>query len=121
MREGQPRTSARRRGRPTRSVHRAASPARPRALLSRIARRRRIIVEAAASTYWSRGRIARLRVAVALEEREKAAVAPDIAAARDEAIGRRLARDKAALRLIIEHRDELGAIVGLATQRFVRD
>ena len=34
---------------------------------------------------------------------------------------RRPAHQKAALGLVVEHRDELGAIVGLAAQRLVRD
>src|SRR6185312_564922 len=41
--------------------------------------------------------------------------------ARKVAIVGRLARYKPALRLVTQHRDKFGAIVGLATQRFVRD
>src|SRR5262245_33573250 len=36
-------------------------------------------------------------------------------------IGSRLARDEAALRLVAQHRDELGAVVGFAAQGLVRD
>src|SRR4029077_3717073 len=36
-------------------------------------------------------------------------------------IGRTLARDEAALRLVAQHRDELGAVVGFLAQRLVRD
>src|SRR5664279_5778156 len=65
-------------------------------------------------------RIASLEVPIALEKRE-AVVAPAVVA-RNEGVGRRnLARDKAALRLIAQHRDKLGAVVGLAAQRLVRD
>src|SRR5882757_6367456 len=35
--------------------------------------------------------------------------------------GRGLARDEAALGLVAQHRDELGAVVGLGAQRLVRD
>src|SRR5262249_43750698 len=41
--------------------------------------------------------------------------------ARKVAIGGRLARYKPALRLVAQHRDKFGAIVGLATQRLVRN
>src|SRR6266481_10124819 len=58
-------------------------------------------------------RIARFGVPIALEKGAEAIVSPDIAA--------RLARHKAALGLVVQHRDELGAIVGLAAQRLVRD
>src|SRR5580704_5442136 len=66
------------------------------------------IVQAAAPT-----RIAGLGVPIALEK-----VTPDIAD-RSEGIRRRPARYKAALGLVVQHRDELGAIVGLAAQRLV--
>src|SRR6266436_1638694 len=58
-------------------------------------------------------RLARLGVPIALEKGAEAIVTPDIAA--------QLARHKAALGLVVQHRDELGAIVGLAAQRLVRD
>src|SRR6266436_5404702 len=67
----------------------------------------RIIVLAGARTC-----IARLRVPVALEEEAEAAVAP--VAARNGDIEARPARHEAALGLVVQHRDELGAIVGLA-------
>jgi hypothetical protein len=51
-------------------------------------------------------RIARWGVPIALEKEAGAFVAPDIVA--------RLARHEAALGLVVQHRDELGAIVGLA-------
>src|SRR5260370_4822967 len=56
-------------------------------------------------------RIARLGVPIALEKGADAIVAPDIAA--------RLPRPKAALGLVVQHRDELAAIVGLAAQRLL--
>src|SRR6185312_9397772 len=40
---------------------------------------------------------------------------------RDRIFGRGLARDKAALRLVVQHRDELGAVIGFFAQRLVRD
>src|ERR1700704_2269789 len=55
-----------------------------------------------------------------LEKGPRAVVVPEIAAG-SESIGRRLARDEAALRLVAQYRDKLGAIVGLAAQRLVRD
>src|ERR1700716_2341400 len=64
-------------------------------------------------------RIASLRVRIALEKEAEAVVAPGIAA-RNEDIGRRLARHEAALGLVVQHRDELGAIVGLVAQRLLR-
>src|SRR5664279_5359642 len=64
-------------------------------------------------------RIASLEVPIALEKRE-AVVAPAVVA-RNADVGRRLARYKAALGLIAQHRDKLGAVVGLAAQRLVRD
>src|SRR6202163_3931165 len=65
-------------------------------------------------------RIASLRVRIALEKEAEAAVAPGVAA-RNGDIDRRPARHEAALGLVVQHRDELGAIVGLAAQRLVRD
>src|SRR5437879_538737 len=59
-----------------------------------------------------------LRVPTAAENGAEA-VARRVVAGND--VGRRLARDEAALRLVAQHRDELGAIVGLGAQRFVRD
>ncbi len=41
--------------------------------------------------------------------------------ARDARVGRGRARDEAALRLVAQHRDEFGAIIGFGTQRLVRD
>src|SRR5665213_4377283 len=49
-----------------------------------------------------------------------AVVVPDVVA-RYEGFGRRFARYEAPLRLIAQHRDKLGAIVGLGAQRLVRD
>src|SRR6266404_8035675 len=71
-----------------------------------------IIVLAAAPT-----RIASLGIPIGLEKRP---VAPEVAA-RNGDISRRPARHKAALGLVVQHRDELGAMVGLAAQRLVRD
>src|SRR6185503_4276392 len=63
-------------------------------------------------------RIDGLRVPTGLEERVEAVVG----GACDEDIGRGgLARDEAALRLIAQNRNELGAIVGLFAQRLIRD
>src|SRR5262249_55630283 len=78
--------------------------------------RRRLlrIVRAAPPT-----RIAILGVPIALEE-GAAVVAPEIVA-RNEVIGRGLTRYEAALGLVAQHRDKLGAIVGLGAQRLVRD
>src|SRR6516165_187408 len=72
----------------------------------------RLIVVAGALTP-----IGRLGVPVALEKEAEAVVAP-IVATRDDC---RPAHQEAALGLVVEHRDELGAIVGLAAQRLVRD
>src|SRR3954470_14685966 len=44
-----------------------------------------------------------------------------VTAVRNSEIGRGLARYESALRLIAQHCDELGAIIGLAAQRLVRD
>ena len=55
-----------------------------------------------------------------LEKRPRVFVAPVVAAVNGDII-RRQARHEAALRLVVQHRDELGAIVGLAAQRLVRD
>jgi hypothetical protein len=64
------------------------------------------------------GRICGLGGRIGLEKEAEEAVALD-ATVRDEDIGRGrgFARYEAALRLIAQHRDELGAIVGLAAQR----
>src|SRR5450759_5420406 len=64
-------------------------------------------------------RSASLEVPIALEKRETVVV-PDVVA-RNEGIGRRLARYEATLGLIAQHRDKLGSVVGLAAQRLVRD
>jgi len=70
-----------------------------------------------------------LGVPIRLEKEAEAVVAPIVAAcdgdidrrpARHD-IDRRPARRKAALGLVVQHRDKLGAIVGLAVQRLVRD
>src|SRR5215831_19099083 len=76
------------------------------------ARLHRLIVLAGART-----RIPGLGVPIALEKGAEALVAP-VVAARDD---RRPARLETALGLVVQHRDELGAIVGLAAQRLVRD
>jgi hypothetical protein len=60
-----------------------------------------------------------LGVPIALEKEAEAFVTP-IVAARNGDIDRRLAHQEAALGLVVEHRDELDAIVGLAAQRLVR-
>ena len=70
----------------------------------------RLIVLAGAPT-----RIGRLGVPIALEKEAEAVVA------RNGDIDRRPAHQEAALGLLVEHRDELGALVGLAAQRLVRD
>src|SRR6516164_3597474 len=75
----------------------------------------RLIVSSGART-----RIGRLGVPVALEKEAEAVVAP-VVAARNGDIDRRPAHQEAALGLVAEHRDELGAIIGLAAQRLVRD
>ena len=49
--------------------------------------------------------------------KKEAGVAPDVVARK---VGR-LARYKPALRLVAQHRDKFGAIIGLATQRLVRN
>src|SRR4029453_9434076 len=64
-------------------------------------------------------RIAGLDVPIALEKRE-AGVAPEVVARKVDA-GARPARYKPALRLVAQHRDKFGAIVGLAAQRLRRD
>ena len=51
---------------------------------------------------------------------QKAVFAP-VVAARNGDTNRRPAHQEAALGLVVEHRDELGAIVGLAAERLVRD
>src|SRR6516165_9702181 len=68
----------------------------------------RLIVLAGART-----RIGRLGVPIAWEEEAEAVVAP-VVAARNGDIDRRPAHQEAALGLVVEHRNELGAIVGLA-------
>ena len=68
----------------------------------------RLIVLAGARTC-----IARLGVPIALEKEAEAVVAP-VVAARNGDIDARPARHEAALGLVVQHRDELGAIVGLA-------
>ena len=55
---------------------------------------------------------------IALKKEPEAAVVPDVVA-RNEGIGRRLARYEATLGLIAQHRDKLGAIVCLGAQRLV--
>src|SRR5262249_20184537 len=61
--------------------------------------------------------IGRLGVPVALEKKAEAPVV----AARNADIDRRPAHQETTLGLVVEHRDELGVIVGLAAQRLVRD
>src|SRR2546421_8132583 len=56
---------------------------------------------------------------VPAREKAEAVVARDAVARHD--LGRRLARDEAALGLVAQHRDELGAVIGLGAQRLVRD
>src|SRR5690242_1891998 len=51
---------------------------------------------------------------------EEAALVPRVTA-RDAGIGRGLARDEAALRLVVQRNDELRAIVGLLVQGLVRN
>src|SRR5260221_6133533 len=87
---------------------RAASRVLPPALLHRL------IVLAGART-----RIARLGVPIALEKEAEAVVAP-VVAARNGDIDRRPAHHEAALGLVVQHRDELGAIGGLTAQRLAR-
>src|SRR6476646_1177225 len=60
-----------------------------------------------------------LRAPTALKKPE-AVVIPAIVA-RNDGIGRSLARYESTLGLIAQHRDELGAVVGLGAQRFVRN
>jgi len=55
-----------------------------------------------------------------LEKEAEAVVAP-VVASRNADTDRRPAHQEAALGLVVEHRDELGVIVGLAAQRLVRD
>ena len=73
----------------------------------------RLIVLAGARTP-----IGRLGIPIALEKEAEAVVAP-VVAARNGDIIRRPAHQEAALGLVVEHRDELGAIVGLAAQRLL--
>jgi hypothetical protein len=64
--------------------------------------------------------IASLGTPIALKKEPEAVVVPDVVA-RNEGVGRGLARYEATLRLIAQHRDKLGAIVGLGAQRLLRD
>src|SRR6516162_8029605 len=64
--------------------------------------------------------IGRLGVPIALKKKAEAVVAP-VVASRNADTDRRPAHQEAALGLVVEHRDELGVIVGLAAQRLVRD
>ena len=73
----------------------------------------RLIVLAGARTP-----IGRLGVPIALEKEADAVAAP-VVAARNGEIDRRLAIQKAALGLVVEHCDELGPMVGLAAKRLV--
>src|SRR5450631_1680418 len=68
----------------------------------------------------ARARISSWGVRIALETKAEEVVGSGVIAC-NESIGRRPARYEAALGLIAQHRDELGAIVGLAAQRLVRD
>src|SRR4029078_1449632 len=77
-------------------------------------------VELAAAPAHIAGLVAGLGLPTALEKRVEAVVAPETAVLGED-IGRRPARHEAALRLVAQHRDELGAIVGLAAQRLVRN
>jgi hypothetical protein len=61
-------------------------------------------------------RIGRSGVPFALEKKPSL-----FSSCRSGVIDRRPAHQEAALGLVVEHRDELGAIVGLAAQRLVRD
>src|SRR2546423_7675216 len=63
-------------------------------------------------------RIPRLRAPAAFGKPSEAVVAIGV---RNEHVAGRLARDEPALRLVAQHRDELGAVVGLGAQRLVRD
>ena len=63
----------------------------------------------------ARTSISRWRLRIALEKAEK------IILARDGDRGCGFARDEAALRMIVQHRDELGTIVCFFAQRFVRN
>src|SRR6266478_3916039 len=60
--------------------------------------------------------IGRLGVPIALEKEAEAVVAP-VVAARNGDIDRRPAHHEAALGLVVQHRDELGAIAGLSPRR----
>src|SRR5262249_25463382 len=64
------------------------------------------------------GRLLRLWLRVRLEEREEAVGAPFVAG---HDSGRGLSGDEAALRLVAQHRNELGAVVGFLAQRLVGD
>jgi hypothetical protein len=54
-------------------------------------------------------------------EKESEVVVAPFVAARKGGIDRRPAHQEAALGLVVEHRNELGAVVGLAAQRLARD
>src|SRR5215475_4331909 len=54
------------------------------------------------------------------KKESEAVVVPEVVT-RNEGLGRRLARYEAALGLIAQHSDKLGAIVGLGAERLVRD
>src|ERR1700758_3122462 len=83
-----------------------------------------IILLAAPLTRIAGRRLWRRRI-VGLEEREEAVAATPPVARNGVTFRRnprcRLARDEAALGLVVEHRNELGAVVGLGAQRLVRD
>src|SRR5215470_8057957 len=64
--------------------------------------------------------IASLEAPIALKKESEAVVIPEVIT-RNEGLGRRLARYEAALGLIAQHSDKLGAIVGLGAERLVRD
>src|SRR5689334_5866461 len=84
---------------------------------------RRIIILAAALIALGGRRVTLLRLRLLLEEEKAGAVAVPAVVIGNKHVGRRsrLACDEAALRLVVQHRDELGAIVGLLAQRLVRD
>src|SRR5215813_5223011 len=64
--------------------------------------------------------IASLWAPIALKKEPEAVVVPEVVA-RNEGLGRRLARYEATLGLIAQHRDKFGAIVGFGAQWLVRD
>src|SRR5690349_16400083 len=69
--------------------------------------------------------IARLRIRIALEKEAEAIVSLPVAVVPAVVVGHenlaRLAGDEAALGLVAQHHDKLGAIVGLLAQRLVGD